>query len=63
MRDRMQELDMLVSVEDAWGGDIVAAAVSHLAASTRFAGSSTTVSLTECISDAVRKVSVGAGLG
>lgn len=35
MRDLMQELDMLVSVEDAWGGDIVTATVSHLAASTR----------------------------
>jgi len=35
MRDLMQELDMMVSVEDAWGGDIVTAAVSHLAASTR----------------------------
>jgi L-alanine-DL-glutamate epimerase-like enolase superfamily enzyme len=35
MRDLMQELDMMVSIEDAWGGDIVTAAVSHLAASTR----------------------------
>lgn len=35
MRDLMQELDMMVSVEDTWGGDIVTAAVSHLAASTR----------------------------
>lgn len=35
MRDLMQELDMLVSVEDTWGGDIVTATVSHLAASTR----------------------------
>ena len=35
MRDLMQELDMLVSVEDTWGGDIVTAAVAHLAASTR----------------------------
>lgn len=35
MRDLMQELDMMVSVEDAWGGDIVTSAVSHLAASTR----------------------------
>ncbi|MGV8875903.1 MAG: mandelate racemase/muconate lactonizing enzyme family protein [Rhodoglobus sp.] len=35
MRDLMQELDMMVSVEDAWGGDVVTAAVSHLAASTR----------------------------
>ncbi|MET9862546.1 mandelate racemase/muconate lactonizing enzyme family protein [Streptomyces smyrnaeus] len=34
MRDLMQELDMMVSVEDTWGGDIVSAAVSHLAAST-----------------------------
>lgn len=35
MRDLMQELDLMVSVEDSWGGDIVTAAVSHLAASTR----------------------------
>lgn len=35
MRDLMQDLDMMVSVEDSWGGDIVTAAVSHLAASTR----------------------------
>lgn len=35
MLDLMQELDMLVSVEDAWGGDVVTAAVSHIAASTR----------------------------
>jgi L-alanine-DL-glutamate epimerase-like enolase superfamily enzyme len=35
IRDLMQELDMMVSMEDAWGGDIVSAAVSHLAASTR----------------------------
>jgi L-alanine-DL-glutamate epimerase-like enolase superfamily enzyme len=35
IRDLMQELDMMVSVEDAWGGDVVTAAVSHLAASTR----------------------------
>ncbi|KAA9164015.1 mandelate racemase [Amycolatopsis acidicola] len=35
MRDLMQELGMMVSMEDAWGGDIVSAAVSHLAASTR----------------------------
>lgn len=35
MRDLMQDLDMMVSVEDTWGGDIVTAAVSHLAASTR----------------------------
>jgi L-alanine-DL-glutamate epimerase-like enolase superfamily enzyme len=31
----MQELDMTVSIEDTWGGDVVSAAVSHLAASTR----------------------------
>lgn len=35
IRDLMQDLDMMVSMEDAWGGDIVTAAVSHLAASTR----------------------------
>lgn len=35
MRDLMQDLDMMVSVEDTWGGDIVSAAVSHLAASTK----------------------------
>lgn len=35
MRDLMQDLDLMVSVEDSWGGDIVTAAVSQLAASTR----------------------------
>jgi L-alanine-DL-glutamate epimerase-like enolase superfamily enzyme len=35
IRDLMQELDMMVSIEDSWGGDVVSAAVSHLAASTR----------------------------
>lgn len=35
MRDLMQHLDMMVSMEDTWGGDVVSAAVSHLAASTR----------------------------
>jgi len=35
MRDVMQELDLMVSVEDMWGGDLITAAVSHLAASTR----------------------------
>jgi cis-L-3-hydroxyproline dehydratase len=35
MRDVMQELNLMVSVEDMWGGDVVTAAVSHVAASTR----------------------------
>lgn len=35
MRDLMQDLDMMISMEDTWGGDVVSAAVSHLAASTR----------------------------
>ena len=30
----MQDLNMMVSLEDMWGGDIIATAVSHLAAST-----------------------------
>jgi L-alanine-DL-glutamate epimerase-like enolase superfamily enzyme len=34
MRDLAQELGMSVSLEDMWGGDIITAAVSHLAAST-----------------------------
>lgn len=34
-RDLMQELNMMVSVEDMWGGDVITAAVSHIAASTR----------------------------
>ena len=34
-RDLMQELNLMVSVEDMWGGDVITAAVSHLAASTR----------------------------
>jgi len=35
MRDLLQDLNMMVSVEDTWGGDVITAAVSHLAASTR----------------------------
>lgn len=35
MRDLLQDLGMLVSIEDTWGGDVVSAAVSHLAATTR----------------------------
>lgn len=35
MRDLAQELGLSVTIEDTWGGDIVTAAVSHLAASTR----------------------------
>ena len=35
MRDLMQELNLMVSVEDMWGGDVITAAVSHVAASTR----------------------------
>lgn len=35
IRDLMQELNLMVSVEDTWGGDVITAAVSHLAASTR----------------------------
>jgi L-alanine-DL-glutamate epimerase-like enolase superfamily enzyme len=34
MRDVGQQLGMTVNVEDAWGGDLTTAAVSHLAAST-----------------------------
>jgi len=34
MRDLAQELGLSVSLEDMWGGDIITAAVSHLAAST-----------------------------
>jgi cis-L-3-hydroxyproline dehydratase len=35
MRDVLQDLNMMISVEDTWGGDVITAAVSHLAASTR----------------------------
>lgn len=35
MRDLLQDLSIMVSVEDTWGGDIITAAVSHIAASTR----------------------------
>jgi len=35
MRDVMQELNLMVSIEDTWGGDVITAAVSHLAATTR----------------------------
>jgi L-alanine-DL-glutamate epimerase-like enolase superfamily enzyme len=34
LRDLAQELGLSVSVEDMWGGDVITAAVSHLAAST-----------------------------
>jgi L-alanine-DL-glutamate epimerase-like enolase superfamily enzyme len=34
MRDLAVELGLRVTIEDAWGGDLVTAAVSHLAAST-----------------------------
>lgn len=34
-RDLVQGLGMMVSVEDMWGGDIITAATSHIAASTR----------------------------
>jgi L-alanine-DL-glutamate epimerase-like enolase superfamily enzyme len=33
-RDLIQELGMMITVEDMWGGDIVSTAVSHVAAST-----------------------------
>jgi L-alanine-DL-glutamate epimerase-like enolase superfamily enzyme len=35
IRDAGQELGLTVNIEDSWGGDLVTAAVSHLAASTR----------------------------
>ena len=35
MRDLMQDLGLLVSIEDTWGGDVITAAVSHLAATTQ----------------------------
>ncbi len=35
LRDLAQALGIAVTVEDMWGGDIVTAAISHLAASTR----------------------------
>ena len=35
MRDLMQDLGIAVSIEDTWGGDIITAAVSHIAATTR----------------------------
>jgi cis-L-3-hydroxyproline dehydratase len=35
MRDLAESLGISVTIEDTWGGDVVTAAVSHLAASTR----------------------------
>jgi len=35
MRDLLQDLGLLVSIEDTWGGDVITAAVSHLAATTQ----------------------------
>ena len=43
MRDLADRLGLRVTIEDTWGGDLVTAAVSHLAASTR-AGQILTVS-------------------
>ncbi len=34
-RDLLQDLNLAVSVEDMWGGDIITAATSHIAATTR----------------------------
>ena len=34
-RDLLQDLNLAVSVEDMWGGDIITAATSHVAATTR----------------------------
>ncbi|MFZ0665705.1 MAG: mandelate racemase/muconate lactonizing enzyme family protein [Acidimicrobiales bacterium] len=34
-RDTMQELNLDLGIEDMWGGDVISAAVSHIAASTR----------------------------
>ncbi|MGW7771511.1 mandelate racemase/muconate lactonizing enzyme family protein [Pseudomonas machongensis] len=34
-RDLLQDLNMAVSVEDMWGGDIITAATAHIAATTR----------------------------
>ena len=34
MRDAAQGLGLIVNIEDAWGGDVTSAAISHLAAST-----------------------------
>lgn len=35
LRDLAQALGMMVTIEDTWGGDVAAAAVSHVAATTR----------------------------
>ena len=35
LRDLAQALNMMVTIEDTWGGDVAAAAVSHVAASTK----------------------------
>jgi L-alanine-DL-glutamate epimerase-like enolase superfamily enzyme len=34
IRDAAQQLGLIVNIEDSWGGDVISAAVSHLAAST-----------------------------
>ena len=34
MRDAAVELGLMLTIEDSWGGDLVTAAVSHLAAAT-----------------------------
>lgn len=35
LRDLAQALNMMVTIEDTWGGDVASAAVSHVAASTK----------------------------
>lgn len=35
LRDLAQDLNMMVTIEDTWGGDVTTAAVSHVAATTR----------------------------
>ena len=35
MRDLADRLGLRITIEDTWGGDLVSAAVSHLAASTK----------------------------
>lgn len=51
IRDLMQQLEMGVSIEDTWGGDVVTTAVSHVAATTRPEKLLLTASLNELTSD------------
>lgn len=66
LRDTATELGMMVTVDDTWGGSLITAALSHLAASTRPDNLLATTFFTEFttpfIADAPRRRSDGTGV-